>query len=96
MPCHHSWTNIGTEVLSRDEATGLETTKYKHQCPSCGKIKETIRANCKLPPPLKWKHEMEKLLTRAWDAGYRFVYNGEQMATEEIIQVDRLRVEKHP
>jgi len=69
--CRHTWSQEGKDVVGTS-ADGLTTTRYTHKCPSCGKVKVTVRASRALPPADKWMREMEKLLQRAADDGYAY------------------------
>lgn len=82
MPCHHTWFQKGKDVVST--VNGLVTTKYTHECPQCGKIKVTVRASNKLPPEVRWKRELEKLLERAASSGYVYEFNSTPIDSKEI------------
>ena len=72
MKCHHLWTQTSKDQIT--VVNGLKTTRYFHECPKCGKRKETVRADRSMPPQAKWKRELEKVLQRASQAGYTVLY----------------------
>jgi len=88
MLCHHTWHQSAKDVVS--VVNGVETTRYTHQCPHCGKVKVTVRASRKLPPELKWRREVEKLVERAAAEGYAIGYG-----FDLPLVLKHVRIEKH-
>lgn len=74
MRCHHTWTQLKKDEV--EIVNGLRTTRYFHECPFCGKRKETLRTDRSMPPKTKWKRELEKVVQRSLQAGYALKYNG--------------------
>jgi len=72
MRCNHTWFQQKKDLV--EVVNGLKTTRYFHQCPKCGKQKETVRADRSMPPQTKWKRELEKVIQRANEAGFTVLY----------------------
>ena len=82
MSCHHIWMQEAKDEIS--VVNGVTTTRYTHKCPHCGKVKVTVRASRALPPEMKWKRELEKLIQRAYEAGYSYQVGADALATAVI------------
>lgn len=94
MSCHHIWMQKAKDEVS--VVNGVTTTRYTHECPHCGKVKVTVRASRALPPELKWKRELEKLMLRAKEEGFCYVYprphNDANIGGETPLAIDLIQV----
>jgi hypothetical protein len=81
MLCSHIW--IRQEITPLN-ISGTEATSYTHRCPRCGKIKTTLRTKGKMPPPILWKRELQKLLLRARSDGYQITFQDVPLTLDKI------------
>lgn len=80
--CHHIWTQ--TKKDEESTVNGVPAIRYFHECPKCGRKKETVRMSRKLPPQIKWKREIEKLLASARRDDHVLCYDGQALDLARI------------